>query len=100
MRGLCGDDDDDGSHCTTTDFPCHFLLASDLVAPSSPNPLGSDPYAEKLDADPELLTSLRWLAKDSKNSLHQIVLKLTRGWVWGRGVEALHLGGVGRLARS
>lgn len=32
----------------------------------------------KLDADPELQTSLRWLAKDTKNPLHKLVLKLTR----------------------
>ena len=34
-------------------------------------------HAAKLDADPELQTSLRWLAKDTKNPLHRLVLKLT-----------------------
>lgn len=32
----------------------------------------------RLDADPSLQTSLRWLAKDQKNFLHRLVLKLTR----------------------
>ena len=32
----------------------------------------------RLDADPSLQTSLRWLAKDRKNLLHRLVLKLTR----------------------
>lgn len=35
-------------------------------------------WSAKLDADPELLTSLRWLAQDKKNALHQLVLLLTR----------------------
>ncbi|GAB5035284.1 Hypothetical protein NocV09_02500410 [Nannochloropsis oceanica] len=32
----------------------------------------------RLDADPSLQTSLRWLAKDQKNVLHRLVLKVTR----------------------
>ncbi len=32
----------------------------------------------RLDADPSLQTSLRWLAKDQKNALHRLVLKVTR----------------------
>ncbi|EWM23149.1 Protein of unknown function DUF2838 [Nannochloropsis gaditana] len=32
----------------------------------------------RLEADPELQTSLRWLAKDHKNALHRLVLRLTR----------------------
>lgn len=50
-------------------------------------------WSAKLDADPELLTSLRWLAQDKKNALHQLVLLLTRRYTatWHRTMrEALH----------
>lgn len=36
-------------------------------------------YAEKLDLDPELITSMRWLANDHKNSFNKIALKIARG---------------------
>lgn len=65
-----------------TELPSQGLAAAD--APPLPMPMRVGlsvclwVWPAKLDADPELLTSLRWLAQDKKNGLHQLVLFLTR----------------------
>lgn len=77
-----GASDSLGRLCWGVWVDCGRLRPSVLFWPRRPH-LNHKPQTPKfetakLDADPELQTSLRWLAKDTKNPLHKLVLKLTR----------------------